>query len=186
MAKKGLLKKNNILFFVLLILLILLSFNLISFLYSKDSNNKNYVVLDDSDNTISITNILPLTDESGRQIDNSKNDMVVYKKIVLSNKNSKTSKYRLLLDVDSNSTLDPKFIKILVSDKNDNILKNYDYTEALTLNKLDNKNNSYVLLSSKLKKGESTSYIIRLWVSTFYTINKEKENFYGNISIYSY
>ena len=186
MAKKGLLKKSNIIFSILLIMLILLSFNLISYLYSKESNNMNYVVLDESNNSVSITNILPLTDESGRQIDSSKNDMVVYKEVVLSNKNNKTSKYRLLLDVDSNSNIDPKFIKILVSDKDDNVLKKYDYTEVLTLNKLDNKNNSYILLSSKLKKGESTSYIIRLWVSTFYTINKENENFYGNISIYSY
>ena len=186
MAKKGLLKKSNIIFILLLVLFILLSFNLINYLCSRDSNNMNYVVLDDSDNSLSITNILPLTDESGRQIDSSKNDMVVYKEITLTNKNTKTSKYRLLLDVDSNSNIDPKFIKILVSDKDDTVLKNFDYAEALTLNKLDNKNNSYVLLSSKLKRGESTKYIIRLWVSTFYTINKDSESFYGNLSVYSY
>lgn len=183
MAKSDLLKKSNV---FLVIVLILLCLNLINYLYSKDSNNKNYVVLDNSDNSFSITNILPLTDESGRQINSSKNSMVVYKEIKVINKNNKSSKYKLFLNVDNNSTIDSKFIKILVSDSNDKVLKKYDYDEALTLNKLDNNSNSYMLLSSKLKKGESTKFIIRLWVSTFYSINKSNEKFHGNISINSF
>ena len=112
--------------------------------------------------------------------------MVVYKKINIKNRHGRTSKYRLLLNVDKKSTLDPKYIKIIVSDENDKILDSYNYEVFLNLNKLDNKNNSYVLYSSKLKKYESTSFIIRLWVDTFYVLNDEDEKFYGDISIYSY
>ncbi len=178
---------KKILFYSLIVLLIVFFvFIGVNYFYYDDTINKNYIVLDGTDNTVSITSILPLTDSSGKEINNNKNGMVVYKKINIKNRHGRTSKYRLLLNVDKKSTLDPKYIKIIVSDENDKILDSYNYEVFLNLNKLDNKNNSYVLYSSKLKKYESTSFIIRLWVDTFYVLNDEDEKFYGDISIYSY
>lgn len=178
---------KKIIFYLLIICLIcFFCFIGINYFYYDDTINKNYIVLSNDNNNVSITNVLPLTDESGKQINSSKNGMVVYKKISIKNRHGRTSKYKILLNIDNKSTLDTKYIKVIVSDENDKILDSYNYEDFLTLNRLDKKNDSYVLYSSKLKKGESTSFIVRLWVSTFYVINDEQEQFYGKISIYSY
>ena len=187
MTKRGLLTRSGLIFMIIVILIIVANIIFIAYTYLNDSKNLNYVVLNDSDNDVEITNILPITDESGRKIDSSKNGMVVYKKITVTNKANRSSGYRILLNVNtSTTTIDPKYIKVLVSDKNDKVLPYYDYVEAFTLNKLDNKNGSYILHSSRLKKGKSDTFIIRFWISTFYYINDNSDKFYGNISIYSY
>lgn len=186
MTKKGMLTRGGLIFIIFIALFVVINVIVINHHLLDDSVNKNYVVLDDKDNEVSITNILPITDEAGKLINSSKNGMVVYKKISITNLNKRTSRYRILLNIDNKTTIDPKYVKVLVSDKDDKVLPFYDYVEAFTLNKLDNKNNSYVLHSSKLKKGDSDMFILRLWISTFYYVNDDNESFYGNISIYSY
>ena len=186
MTRRGLLTRGGLIFIICIAIFIVVNIIVINYYYNDDSTNKNYVVLNEKDTEVAITNILPITDESGRKIDSSKNGMVVYKKISITNINKRTSRFRILLNVDNRTTINQKYIKVYVSDKNDKVLPFYDYVEVFTLNKLDNKNNSYILHSGKIKKGATETFIIRFWVSTFYYVNDDNEKFFGNISIYSY
>lgn len=173
---------------VVVILLLLIGFCIFKKTYANydDSTNKKYVELVNKTDTVSIVSPLSLNDETGRNISDNKDGVTIYYKIKLKSKVDKTSNYKILFSNDIMNSIGNKYIKVLVSDKKDKILKFYDRDSFVTLDSIPTFNDSMVLHSGKLKGNDEDEFILRMWVSDFYVITDEEQVFKGKIKVYSY
>ena len=181
-------RKRSIILIIIIVFLIMM-FLIFKNSYAKydDSTNLNYVSLENKTNKVSITSPLSLNDEVGRQITSNKNGVNIYYKIKLKSKVNKTANYKILFDADGvTNTIGNNYIKVLLSDKKDKIIKFYDRDSYVTLNSLPLFNDKMVLYVDKLKANQNEEFILRMWVSDFYVITDEEQHFSGKVEIYSY
>ena len=181
--------KKKIIILIAVIVLLIAAFLIFRNSYEKydDSANLNYVSLENKKSSVSITSPLSLNDETGKNITSNKNGVNIYYKIKLKSKINKTSNYKILFDVDGlTNTIGNKYIKVLLSDKNDKIIKFYDRDSYLTLDSLPLFKEKFVLYTGKIKANASDEFILRMWISDFYVITNEEQHFSGNVVVYSY
>lgn len=181
--------KKKVIILIIVIVLAIVAFLIFRNSYEKydDSVNLNYVSLENKKSSVSITSPLSLNDETGRNITSNKNGVNIYYKIKLKSKINKTSNYKILFESDEvTNTIGSNYIKVLLSDKNDKIIKFYDRDSYLTLDSLPLFKDKIVLYTGKLKANDSDEFILRMWISDFYVITNEEQHFSGNVVIYSY
>ena len=178
---------------IILLLLIIFLILLFSFLFKKffltydDSVDREYVELLNTTKKVSITSPLSLNDETGRKISSNKDGVTVYYKIKLKSKRDKISRYKILLDTNSfNSNISDKYVKVLLSSKEDKLLRTYDKKSYITLDKLPIFKNKLVLHEGRISGHITKEFILRLWMSDFYVMDKDNQVFEGFITVYSY
>ena len=175
--------KRNIL--VLFILLCLILLTIIINTGNSDNTNKNYVSIVDNQELV-IENILPLTDEVGSTFSRSNSGSNIYYKFKIKSNYNKKAKYRILLSTkDGKEFIDNKYIKILLSDSDDNILKEYKTDSVKLVTGLEQFNNKYVVYSDSLKGGAEEEFILRMWVADS-AVYSDELIFDGKLSVYSY
>ena len=181
-------KKRIILIVIIVFLVIIFSFLFYRFfIWHDDSVNKKYVDLENDNNKVSITAPLSLNDETGRKIDSNKDGVNVYYKIQLKSKVNKISRYKILLSVKhSDKNVEDAYVKILLATKEDKLIKFYDRDSYATLDKLPMFKNKYLLHEGRISGHSEKEFILRLWMSDFYVMDKENQKFEGRINIYSY
>lgn len=172
-------------FFVIAFLLLLLVLILIFSRVNREVSNKNYVSIVDNKELV-IDNILPLSDDVGSNFSRSNGMANIYYKFkVKSNYDNKTHYKILLTTKEGKQFIDNRYIKILLSDKDDNTIKEYKTDSVKVVTGLDKYNDKYVVYSGTLKKQGEDEFILRMWVSDTSSYDDELM-FDGKLTVYSY
>ena len=174
--------RRNVFILVLILLLILFA------IYKntdKPDTNKNYVYIEDNEELV-IENILPLSDEVGSSFSRSNSKSNVYYKFKIKNSYEDKVKYKILLKTKNGKDfINDRYVKILLSDKNNVTKKEYIADTTKTIIGLNKFNNKYVVYSGSLKGNGEEEFILRLWISNASTYDDELI-FDGQLSVYSY
>lgn len=173
-------KRNFLIIFVLIILLLI-----VVKILNKEDSNMNYVKIVDNQELV-IENILPLSDEVGSNFSRSNAKSNIYYNFKIKSDVDKKTHYKILLDTHMGKNfIEDKYIKILLSDEDDNLFKEYKTDSVKVVTGLDLYNDKYLVHSGTLKKNGEEQFILRMWVSDAATYD-DKLIFDGKLSVYSY
>lgn len=173
--------------FLSLFIVVLIVFIVLLFSYKDDSKNMNYVRFVDPSEKLKIESVFPITDYAGKLTEKSKDKKNIYYNFRIKNYSEKNSTYKLLLKVNKHdNSIDDKYVKILLSDDEDQILSKYDKDSYLTLDYLEKEDDYYVLYKSSLGENKEDSYTLRLWISDKYKEDDLNKVFDCEVVIYSY
>ena len=156
----------------------------------KNGTNDYLEIKFESNDILKINNKLPLSDVLGKSIkyEDSLNGNVGFLEFSIINKSAKTRKYNITINkrnVDSKMISD-NYIKIYLTDINDNPLKGFSDNKITTYNELSySKNNveNVVLYSDFAEKLSKNDYRLRVWVSDSYGLSKLEESIILDIGI---
>ncbi len=133
-----------------------------------------------------IDSILPLSDEVGSNFSRSNGNANIYYKFKIKSRVDKKTHYQILLDTkQGDKYIDDRYIKILLSDKDDNLFKDYKTDSVKVVAGLDSNNDKYVVHTGTLKKNGNDEFILRMWISDAFNYSDEL-TFDGKLSVYSY
>ncbi len=170
--------------FILIVILLLILFALFK-ITNKSDSNKNYVYIEDNEELV-IENILPLSDEVGSTFSRSNSKSNIYYNFKIKNSYEGKTKYKILLKTNKGKAfIDDRYVKILLSDKDNVTKKEYISDTTKTIIGLSKFNNKYVVYSGSLKGNSEEEFILRLWISNASTYDDELI-FDGQLSVYSY
>ena len=156
----------------------------------KNGTNDYLEIKFESNDILKINNKLPLSDVLGKSIkyEDSLNGNVGFLEFSVINKSAKTRKYNITINkrnVDSKMISD-NYIKLYLTDINDNPLKGFSDNKITTYNELSySKNNveNVVLYSDFAEKLSKNDYRLRVWVSDSYGLSKLEESIILDIGI---
>lgn len=170
----------------LIILCILLIVLVCIVLYvNRDKSNKNYVYIPNNE-VLVIENALPLSDQVGSTFSRSNGKSNIYYKFKIKSNADKKCNYKILLKTNNGKKfIDDRYIKILLSDKDDNTLKDYNTDSVKVVTGLKKYDDKYIVHSGKIGKNGTDEFILRMWVSDAFVYD-DKLIFDGKLSIYSY
>ena len=173
-------KRNFLIILGLIVLLVLIIVNI-----NKSESNKNYVHIVDNKELV-IENILPLSDEVGSNFSRTNGNSNIYYNFKIKSNADKKTHYKILLDTHKGKPfIDDRYIKILLSDKDDNLFKEYKTDSVKVVTGLELYNKKYLVHRGTLKKKGEEEFILRMWISDAATYD-DKLIFDGKLSIYSY
>ena len=156
----------------------------------KNGTNDYLEIKFESNDILKINNKLPLSDVLGKSIkyEDSLNGNVGFLEFSVINKSAKTRKYNITINkrnVDSKMISD-NYIKLYLTDINDNPLKGFSDNKITTYNELSySKNNveNVVLYSDFAEKLSKNDYRLRVWVSDSYGLSKLEESIILDIGV---
>ena len=156
----------------------------------KNGTNDYLEIKFESNDILKINNKLPLSDVLGKFIkyEDSLNGNVGLLEFSVINKSAKTRKYNITINkrnVDSKMISD-NYIKLYLTDINDNPLKGFSDNRITTYNELSySKNNveNVVLYSDFAEKLSKNDYRLRVWVSDSYGLSKLEESIILDIGV---
>lgn len=156
----------------------------------KNGTNDYLEIKFESNDILKINNKLPLSDVLGKSIkyEDSLNGNVGFLEFSIINKSAKTRKYNITINkrnVDS-KMINDNYIKLYLTDINDNPLKGFSDNKITTYNELSySKNNveNVVLYSDFAEKLSKNDYRLRVWVSDSYGLSKLEESIILDIGI---
>lgn len=182
--KKGIF---SVLLFVLglLIIMFLIFYFTIDILYStgNTTDNKKIKLNSKYDNPMYLDDGMPMSDNSGKKItykkDNS--DVVGYYEFEITSKSSSDSNYEIYaVEEDVDNRLKPNYVKVYLTDEDDNPVSGYDNISVPTYGNLKVSSLNPAgrrLYYGYLEAGESKKYKLRVWVSDAYTVTKTTKEF---------
>ncbi len=172
-------------FFIIIFLLILLVLLIMPNTYNSKKANKNYVSIIDNKELV-IDNILPLSDEVGSNSSKSNGMANIYYKFKIKSNYSKKAHYKILLETEKGKQfINDRYIKVLLSDKDDNLFKEYKTDSVKVITGLNKYKSKYVIYSSSLKNKGEEEFILRMWISDASSYDDELM-FDGKLSVDSY
>lgn len=179
--------KNTFLFVLSILFLFVIIFVLISM---KGKFNNNEVTLKGI-NHINISNKLPLTDESARNLDISTVDREILNEIsfsvVSTGKKNVSSKYELYLESkESDDTINYNYVKVYLTDDAGKPFKEYSGNETLTYRNLrvsESNASGKILHVGTINGNEKQNFKLRIWVDETYSLNSAKKEFNGIIKV---
>lgn len=156
----------------------------------KNGTNDYLEIKFESNDILKINNKLPLSDVLGKSIkyEDSLNGNVGFLEFSVINKSAKTRKYNITINkrnVDS-KMINDNYIKLYLTDINDNPLKGFSDNKITTYNELSySKNNveNVVLYSDFAEKLSKNDYRLRVWVSDSYGLSKLEESIILDIGV---
>ena len=173
--------------FLSLLFIVLIVFLIFLFSYKDSSKDLNYVRFVNPPERLEIESIFPITDYAGKMSEVSKDKKNIYYNFEVKNYSEKRSTYKLLLKVKKHkNSIDDKYVKILLSDDNNQILSKYDKDSYLTLDYLEKEDDCYILDKSSLGASKETTYTLKLWISDNYKEKDLDKVFDAELIIYSY
>lgn len=177
-------KKFILYTFLLIIAVITIGFLVYIF---KAPIDKSSIKLTPEKKELSILDKYPMKDELGKKITYSEDnkDVQIYYEFQVESSASKNAKYKLVLnDSGFNNSIHSNYIKVYLTDDNNNPLKGYDSDYVPTLYSLSNsKSNNKVLFESTIKPEEIQRYILRIWIGDAYTIGFGQNEFKVNLNL---
>ena len=115
-------------------------------------------------NEINLANIYPITDEEGRKL-------TPYT-FTLKNTCSMSAKYTLNLEMLEGTTLNSKFVAVLVNDEDIKLLSDYDTATTV----IDGSGESRILDTGVLASNETKDYSISIWMDKSVTLSDDAQN----------
>lgn len=197
--KKGFHKQALLLFLLIVILIGVVFTAVFIFKYKYSSsriltNSSNAVSLEFiEDNAISITNMLPVTDEVGKRIQSSGDDDGVqgyFDFVVKSNVKEKVNYEVYLTKDDVNKEIESNYIKIYLTDsKTDAALDGYNQNKIptyfdLRVSSIDPSGRQ--IYTGSLENYSTKSFRLRMWLSDSYVISSEEKEFVVKVNVKQY
>ncbi len=183
------LNKNTFLFLLSLVFFFLI---IIVIYLTKDKfiSNSNSVILTGTNN-IHISNVLPLTDESGRTLDASNVDADILNEISFSVESigdkKISSNYEIYLESEeNNAAINPNYVKVYLTDENGKAFNDYSGNEVMTYRNLRVSKSSAsgkLLYSGTIFGNQKQKFKLRLWIDETYSFDSTKQEFNGIIRI---
>ena len=144
----------------------------------------------DTTDVIYLTNKLPISDAIGKNYTGTgmEKNIAEYKKFVVTNPNEGKIEYEVYLKKIENSKRDisSNYIKLYLTDDNDNPMKGFEKPKVNSyydLYSLNNQPGSKLLYRGTLKAHESAKFILRSWVADTYIISSDLEDFSFDIDV---
>lgn len=166
-------KKKKVIILGIICLIILLSIG-VSYAYWKFvymQSDKNLAVskclkleLSNEENNINLTNIYPISDEEGKKL-------TPYT-FTLTNTCTISAKYSVNLEMLEVTTLNSKYLDVLVNNGDINLLSSYDETKTVVAGSVE----SRTLVSDILTPGASKDYSLSIWMDKDITLDDDAEN----------
>ena len=182
--KKFLSRYWKIISFSLLLFFAFVFFMIIKFpLYSKA------IEVDIEHQAINIDNKFPISDALGKTLVYSKNnkDIQGYTNIIVHNPNDRKVSFSIIL-LKNNleiSEIKENYVKLYLTDKNDNPINGFEKNMVPCFSDLKRYNNSYdrILYKGVIDKNNKFEFILRSWISDSYVISNNLEKFSYNIRV---
>lgn len=166
-------KKKKVIILGIICLIILLSIG-VSYAYWKFvymQSDKNLAVskclkleLSNEENNINLTNIYPISDEEGKKL-------TPYT-FTLTNTCTISAKYSVNLEMLEGTTLNSKYLDVLVNNGDINLLSSYDETKTVVAGSVE----SRTLVSDILTPGASKDYSLSIWMDKDVILDDDAEN----------
>lgn len=181
-------EKNYILFFVGIVFTILF----VSFIpIICDFTNSNDVKLVCDNNKISISNVLPLTDVSGKILNIDSVDSKILDGLDFSiegtgNKKKSIDYEIYLVGISLENSINPTYVKVYLTDKKGKPFNLYNTNVVPTYKSLrvsDTKADAKVIYAGSIKGGEKKEFKIRIWLDDSYFISDSKQQFSAIINV---
>lgn len=184
---KNLKKYLKFLYLVCLLFFIFIVF--LSFVYKKQKNykiskNDSLVVEFENSNEFYIKNLLPVSDNLGRNFDNSDSEVGIkgYTQFSIVNTVDYDIKYEIFLSKKETKKKQIKdnYIKVYLTDSSNNPLSGFENNRVPSYNELDyiaDKPSSKLVYKGRIDKHSTKKFIMRSWLSDSYAIDKNEEEF---------
>ena len=140
-------------------------------------------------NAIIYSDKLPLLDDVGRTFNYNDHNKKVqgYYEFEITNNNDKGTYYEIYVDMaDYSNLVHTNFIKLYLTDGNNNPIKGFDGKAVPTFYKLKNSSSSVTgkrLFRGYIKSKESKNYILRSWVGDAYSIGSYEKEIKFNVNV---
>ena len=166
-------RKIVLFLFVVLILVIV-------FFFFKSPNYEKPISIHISHNNILFDNSLPISDSLGKEMVYSKKNKNIqgFSEITVNNPNDDKISFYIVITKDDNSKISDNYIKMYLTDKNNNPIDGYDKSLIPTFYDLKDYNKDSkrkILYKGVLNKEEERSFILRSWISDSYAISNQIE-----------
>lgn len=148
----------------------------VSFSYSEANNS--YILLE---------NALPISDKQGKELSGAKN--VFDFNVSASYKGVSKIKYDIFAESVDNNTLPEEFVKVYLTDQNDNPIEGYNGDNVPLYDDLQNYNyngnNRYKLLHSGYltEQDSNKGYRLRIWLSSDFTDGSNQLTFSFKVNV---
>lgn len=176
----------------ILLLAIVLSFGLICLIPGiLNKMNSNDVEFIGDKNIVTISNVLPLTDVSGKSLDTKDKiiDEVDFSVRGVGDKNKKVNYEIYLVNNNSDMEINPGFVKVYLTDENSNPFEYYSKNSVPAYKSLKVSNNradGKIIYSGSISGTEVQSFKLRIWLADNYVLNDSDRSFSGTISVRKY
>lgn len=191
-------KKNEVFFAAIGVLILILAVLGISyaiwsktFLGTKENSLKTGYVsfsYSEADNSyISLENALPISDKQGKELSGAKN--VFDFNVSASYKGINKIKYDIFAEQVGTNTLSEEFVKVYLTDQNNNPIEGYSGESVPLYDTLQNYNyngnNKYKLLHSDYltEQDSNKGYRLRIWLSSDFTEGSDQLNFSFKVNV---
>ena len=156
------------------------------FSMGKKENNPNLLNFSSQSNSISINNMLPLSDEVGKSIQSDgSNDS--YYDFSIESLSSKLIHYEIyLVREDQENRLEPEYIKLYLTDDKDSPVKGYDGVKIPTFHDLrvaSTDMEGRLVYSDTLSAKKIKKFRLRIWLSDTYIITSEEKSFKAKLKV---
>ncbi len=181
-------KKQIIMAFLIVVILFILSIFVVITIKGNDKNiEKKVFVKYSSSNRIVIDNSLPISDTLGKNIEESDKKQS-YNVLSIKNENDEDVKYQIFVTMinPEGRHINGNYIKYYLTDENNVALDGFknnfipSYSSLLSLN---DKPESKLLYTGKIKANSVKKVILRVWVSDSYAFGEDEESFNFNIGV---
>ena len=177
-------KKKNILFISVSLILILLlgigiSYSMWNITTSQDTTNTAYtkcfdVSITNQKNSIDLENTYPISDEKGKKLTPFS--------FTITNTCDIFASYTVNLESLKDTTLNSKFLKVMLNNEGLKLLSNYESTDTVNTGSIE----SHILAKGSLGSGDSEDYTLRLWIdydTTLEDLDNETKTFKSKIVV---
>ena len=177
-------KKKNILFISVSLVLILLlgigvSYSMWNITTSQDTTNTVYtkcfdVSITNQKNSIDLENTYPISDEKGKKLTPFS--------FTITNTCDIFASYTVNLESLKNTTLNSKFLKVMLNNEELKLLSNYETTDIVNTGSIE----SHIMAKGSLGSGDSEDYTLRLWIdydTTLEDLDNEIKTFKSKIVV---
>ena len=189
--------KKRVSFFLILLLLLFITALLGTayslFIYAGEGAKNNTFStssinfsFDETTNGISLKNAVPIIDEVGKKLQSDDNDVGYFDFNVSYNSFSfaRNVSYEIYITPSENNSLDGKYVKVYLTDQNDqpllgDVVKTF---EELDSAKTINDGSKQIYYDSFTKTGVK-KFRLRMWVSEDYPIDKESRSFKLKVNV---
>jgi len=182
-------KKN--LYVIVSIILICICCIFVIFALNKESDKSDnaFNVSFENENTVLISNTLPMTDIAGKQLtgEGTNEEIQGFVEFSIKSTSDKKQNYVVYLnDRKVDASIDPKHVRLYLTDFNDNAYEGFDSNIIPCYEdfKVSKKSPSdKILYSGVLNANEKKNFRLRVWVSDTYTLTESKENFSFDVKV---
>ena len=146
---------------------------------SQDTTNTVYtkcfdVSITNQKNSIDLENTYPISDEKGKKL--------IPFSFTITNTCDIFASYTVNLESLKNTTLNSKFLKVMLNNEGLKLLNNYESTDTVNTGSIE----SHILAKGSLGSGDSEDYTLRLWIdydTTLEDLDNETKTFKSKIVV---